>query len=334
MSRCFPYPSPDFNGNCTRDVAVKPVIGSIKLQREEKKAQTERREEKKVKKERRKEKKREKKEKEKTRRNGEIEHQKKGHKKRRKDDLSQENKKVGNHQNSRKNETDHFEKSTLTEEHGHPIGSENICYSSDGSLNSNKRQKYSSPPNGKHNSGNIFRIRLPLQWHKDLEVLPSKGQPCSALGRTDVFVQEMCDLSPKPGRREGEHLCFASGITGQGLDHKLGRKNPCPSSAAHEIFGQKPEIAPASISSGSDSSLLEPRFKDLLDYSVPPLMQSQFPASDNQDWLLETKQNHNLAAERCETNHDGGSYGNSAQWSRVCYLPEVDIYALPFTVPF
>ena len=165
-------------------------------------------------------------------------------------------------------------------------------------------------------------------------MLPSKGQPCSALGRTDVFVQEMCDLAPKPGRREGEHLCFASRITGQGLDHKLGRKNPCPSSAAHEIFGQKPEIAPASISSGSDSSLLELRIKDLLDYSVPPLMQSQFPASDNQDWLLETKQNHNLAPERCETNHDGGSYGNSAQWSRVCYLPEVDIYALPFTVPF
>lgn len=122
----------------------------MKLQREEK-SRSERREEKRLKKERRKEK-REKKEKEKTRKNGEIEHQKKSHKKRHRDNMSQEDQKGKYHQNSRKND-DQLERSSLTEEHGHPIGSENMCYSSEGSLDSNKRQKCSSLPIGKNNSG-------------------------------------------------------------------------------------------------------------------------------------------------------------------------------------
>ena len=77
--------------------------------------------------------------------------------------MSQEDQIRWNHQNSRENETDHFEKSSLTEEHGHSIGSGNICYSSDGSLNSNKRQKCSSPPNGRLNSGEWVSVPL-LTW--------------------------------------------------------------------------------------------------------------------------------------------------------------------------
>lgn len=141
--------------------------------------------------------------------------------------------------------------------------------------------------------------------------------------------------APKPIRREEKHPCLASGITSQHRDHKPGKENPRHSTAAAEIFSQKPEIAPASISSsGSNSSLLELRLMDLLEYWVPPLMLSQWPYSDNQDWLLETNGKHKLALERRETNQNGVSHGNSASWSRVFYLPEVDIYALPFTVPF
>ena len=167
---------------------------------------------------------------------------------------------------------------------------------------------------------------MPLQRHKD---------PEPALERTDVIVQEMCNPVPKPGRRKEEYLCYASGITIQGLNLKPGKENPRHSSAAAEVLGEKPEIGTAPMSSGSSSSLLELRFMELLEYWAPPVVQSQWSAPDNQDWLLETKENnYNLAAERHETNCDGVSHGNSAPWPRVCYLPEVDIYALPFTVPF
>jgi hypothetical protein len=116
----------------------------LKIQREEEKA----------KKERKKEKKRVKKEKEKTREkaheNGEIDNKKHRHKKRPREERSQEDQKGGDPLKRRKYETENLEKSSLTEEHGHPVGSQN---SSDSTLNSNKRQKRSLSSNGKHNSG-------------------------------------------------------------------------------------------------------------------------------------------------------------------------------------
>lgn len=112
----------------------------MKIQREEEKAR----------KERKKEKKREKKEKEKARKNGEIDNKKQRHKKRHREERSQEDQKGGDPHKRRKYETENLEKSSLTEEHGHPVGSQN---SSDSTLNSNKRQKQSLSSDGKHNSG-------------------------------------------------------------------------------------------------------------------------------------------------------------------------------------
>lgn len=115
----------------------------LKLQREGQKA----------KKEKKKEKKREKREKGKTRGGGDIESKKHSHKKRRKDERSKEDQKGGELQKRTENEIEQIEKSSLTEERGHPVGSQ---ASSDSTLNSNKRQKLSSPPNGRHNAGECF----------------------------------------------------------------------------------------------------------------------------------------------------------------------------------
>lgn len=113
----------------------------MKIQRDEETAR----------KERKKEKKREKKEKEKARENGEIDNKKHRHKKRHREERSQEDQKGGDPHKRRKYETENLEKSSVTEEHGHPVGSQN---SSDSTLNSNKRQKQSlSSSDGKHNSG-------------------------------------------------------------------------------------------------------------------------------------------------------------------------------------
>ncbi|ONH97142.1 hypothetical protein PRUPE_7G171900 [Prunus persica] len=161
MSRCFPYPSPRYVKKGINDEAL---IESIKLQREDGKAE----------KEKKREKKREKKEK-KARENGELENKKHGHKKRHKDERHQEDEKGRDHGKKRKHEIENLDKSTLTEEHEHPVGSQN---SSDSTVDSNKRPKQKSYPDGMHNSASIFRIRLPLQRHKDPEVLLREEQPC------------------------------------------------------------------------------------------------------------------------------------------------------------
>ncbi|CAN6563391.1 unnamed protein product [Malus baccata var. baccata] len=161
MSRCFPYPPP---GYVRKGIHDEPLIDSIKLQREDEKA----------KKEKKREKKREKKEK-KARENGEPENKKHSQKKRHKDERHQEDKKGTDHGKKRKHETEYLDKSGLTEEHEQPVGSQN---SSDSTVDSNKRQKQESPPDGRHNSASILRIRLPLQRHKDPELLPREEQPC------------------------------------------------------------------------------------------------------------------------------------------------------------
>ncbi|KAE8010651.1 hypothetical protein FH972_007004 [Carpinus fangiana] len=322
MSRCFPYPPPGYVKNGIRDDAL---IDSIKIQREEEKA----------KKERKKEKKRVKKEKEKTREkahgNGEIDNKKHRHKKRTREERSQEDQKGGDPLKRRKYETDNLEKSSLTEEHGRPVGSQN---SSDSTLNSNKRQKRSLPSNGKHDSGSVFRIRLPLQRHKDPEVLLSKEQPCSSSERTEAaFAQGVYESAPSPGRDPGEHCCSTSGNVSQQLTFKLS-KEPFPSSQASKISAHKTEPAALPIASGSGSSLLPSPLRYLIQNWVPPPIQSECFESDDLEWLFESKQNGNQAVERYEVGTDGLYNQNSTPWPRASYLPEADIYALPFTVPF
>lgn len=116
----------------------------LKLQREDGKA----------KKEKKREKKREKKEK-KARENGELENKKHGHKKRHKDERHQEDEKGRDHGKKRKHEIENLDKSTLTEEHEHPVGSQN---SSDSTVDSNKRPKQKSYPDGMHNSGECVYV--------------------------------------------------------------------------------------------------------------------------------------------------------------------------------
>lgn len=116
----------------------------LKLQREDGKAE----------KEKKREKKREKKEK-KARENGELENKKHGHKKRHKDERHQEDEKGRDHGKKRKHEIENLDKSTLTEEHEHPVGSQN---SSDSTVDSNKRPKQKSYPDGMHNSGECVYV--------------------------------------------------------------------------------------------------------------------------------------------------------------------------------
>ncbi|KAK1586448.1 hypothetical protein Q3G72_002655 [Acer saccharum] len=396
MSRCFPYPPPGYVRNGIRDEAL---IESIKLQREGEKAKKEGKKDKK-----REKKQKDKKEKEKSRGNGEVESKQHRHKKRHRDERSQENEKGRDPQNKTKNEKEQLENSGLTEEHGHPVGSQN---SSDSTLNSQKRQKLNSSPDGGHNSGSIIRIRLPLQRQKDPDVLPNKEQPCSASesGRSvDASIQVMHEPALRPGREGKQHPCFTSTkgrpeVTSRHNDRKpclsigatescaqMVDENPCLSTRATEscaqivdekpcfstrptksrdenpclstraaescaqIVDEKPcfstrptksrvqmvETSPASSLCGICPPDLTLKLRDVIGNWVPPSIQSDCTDFGDEEWLFESKQNQKCGSRRCEEDIVASSHTNTITWPQpqVCYLPEVDIYALPFTVPY
>ncbi|XP_059638512.1 uncharacterized protein LOC132280783 isoform X2 [Cornus florida] len=311
MSRCFPYPPPGYEkiGN-----PHEALIESIKIGEKSKKE--------------RKDKKRERKEEKKKQKIGETEKNKHGHKKRHKKEGSHDGKKGREHQKMMRNEKEQFEKSTLTEEHGHPFGSQNLSDSSDSTLNSNRRQEHGLPSDGRHNPGSVIRIRF--QKNKDQEVLPNKELPCSAaLGSSDGFVQEMNEPAPGPSAKGRDHLF--STISTQDASFKLSKGEPrCFS----EVLSQRAETAPTScpcVHRGSSSLL---KLRDLIENWVPPLLQSERPNLDDHEWLYSTKQDHNFGARRFKASGDGLSYQCSTPWPRVCYLPEADIHALPFVLPY
>ncbi|XVF62212.1 hypothetical protein PTKIN_Ptkin08bG0199300 [Pterospermum kingtungense] len=328
MSRCYPYPPPGYVKNGIRDEAL---IESIKVQREEEKAKKDRKKEPRGKKEPRekKEKKREKKERDKARDNGEIESKKHGHKRRRKDERDQQDQNGGDHRKKRKNEVEAFEKSTLTEEHGHAAGPQN---SSDSTLNSDKRQKLSSPPDSGRNPGSIIRIRLPSQRHKDPEVLPSKEQPCSTSGRIDDASVQMLEHATRPVRELEEHPCSTS--SRPELTSKLSKENPCSSPGASESLTHYAEaLLPSNLCSSCPPTLaLE--FKNVIEDWVVPALQSELTSFSDEDWLFQKNQGHNSGVESSKEGNVGLCRVHSTTWPRACYLPEADIYALPFTVPF
>ncbi|XVF59816.1 hypothetical protein PTKIN_Ptkin07bG0306200 [Pterospermum kingtungense] len=325
MSRCYPYPPPGYVKNGIRDEAL---IESIKIQREEEKVKKERKKEKREKKE----KKREKKEKDKAKGSVEGESKKHGHKKRHKNERNHEDKKGGDHQKIRVSEAESFEKSTITEEHGQAAGPQN---SSDSTLNSNKRQKLSLPPDSGHNPGSIIRIRLPCQRQKDPEVLPSKEQPCSTSGRIDdAFVQGTHEHAPRPGRQLEQHPCSTASTRHPELTFKLSKEKPCSSSRASESLAHNAEASmPLSLCSSCPPTLaLE--FKNLVEDWVVPSLQTEQTSFDEDDWLFQKKQNITSGFKSNTNGNVGPSQISLPTWPQACYLPEADIYALPFTIPY
>ncbi|XP_039053327.1 bromodomain-containing protein 3-like isoform X2 [Hibiscus syriacus] len=325
MSRCFPYPPPGYVKNGIRDEAL---IELIKIKREEEKAKKDRKKEKKDKKE----KKREKKKRDKALDIGETKSKKHSHKKRHKDESSQEGQKGGDYQKRRENEVECYEKSTLTEEHGYAVGPQN---SSDSTLNSSKRQKLSLPPDSGHNSGSIIRIRLPSQRHKDPEVLPTKEQPCSTTGKIDeAFVQGTHEHVPGTGRELEEHLCSTANIRLPELTPKLSKEKPFSSSGASESVARSAQASLSTSLCSSCSPTLALGFKNLVEDWVVPTQQTDITSFVDEDWLFQRKRNLNNGVKSNKDENIGSSQMSSTSWPHARFLPDADIYALPFMAPF
>uniref|UniRef100_A0A5B7AVV8 Uncharacterized protein n=1 Tax=Davidia involucrata TaxID=16924 RepID=A0A5B7AVV8_DAVIN len=169
MSRCLPYPP---LGYSLKSATNEALIESIKPQKEREKAKAERKKEKNREK---KERKREKKEKRKQNLT-EIDHgeeRKLNDEKIQKGEKSSVDFKGGYIQKRREDEAEQLERSGLTEEHGQPIYLQDPCYSSDSTLNSNKR-RHASILNGSSSHGEFMLI-----YFRGGLFSPSFGFSCS-----------------------------------------------------------------------------------------------------------------------------------------------------------
>ncbi|KAL6511881.1 hypothetical protein OROGR_021478 [Orobanche gracilis] len=305
MSRCFPYPPPRFAlSRASKDA----LIESIEFQNERVKS-------KELKKERRREREEKRKEKE--------------DKTKQKRDKSR----IVLSQSSEKNWTcpkvdflsngvkvepeQQLERSSLTEEHDKPVCLHAPSTSSDSTENSNKRKRLPSPPPADGSDGHvkkIIRIRLPLKKHNQPNALANEQHICSTFGSTNVPSQN-------------EHVV---------IGNRNEREQICSTSRPIETFITKKTLNPSMIGPVlTPMQRLELQYTNLMDSLMPPQRQdSSLDVDDDLDWLMKSK-NRESCDKRPRVHGDHSmSCSSSSLWPRAQYLQEVDVCALPFTIPF
>ncbi|KAE8654057.1 hypothetical protein F3Y22_tig00117056pilonHSYRG00764 [Hibiscus syriacus] len=102
--------------------------------------------------------------------------------------------------------------------------------------------------------------------------------------------------------------------------HGLARKEQCVSSS--RTLSERKKIFKAAL-----------LYKTLLEDWLPPVLQPELNDDDNGgNWLLPRNQLGKLVAKRFDVN-DVPCCASLISWPQAQYLPEGEIYALPYTVP-
>ncbi|GAA0140245.1 hypothetical protein LIER_01628 [Lithospermum erythrorhizon] len=380
MSRCFPYPPPEYSGI---EGSNEALIESIKLQRERDLVKAiAKKDRKREKKERRKEKK----EKSKTG----LLPEKKIHKLNATGLINDSLLKL------LQSENEQLERSSLTEERALRASEQKPSTSSDST--SSKRKREASPPavvkqegNSIRGSGNVIRIRLSSKRQNALisrqepcsttptpertllppqtqNALISRQEPCSTSGRThvvpsnkhregqvDVPSIELGNnnvISVRPPRPEADRVCSATvpelvtsvgnaAAVSQFPENELPLLPPRPDrEVASSLGGPKVTTREDDLPVRDPKSLnkklvkAELRYRDLFLNWVPPPPQTELEP-DDQDWLFDKKKNPDNQSEKKLKSSNNVSCGNSSSlWPCAQFIPEADIYALPYTVPF
>ncbi|KAL3639043.1 hypothetical protein CASFOL_016950 [Castilleja foliolosa] len=295
MSRCFPYPPPGYALNRASKDAL---IESIKFQNERVKSKEQKKEKKEAKKEKRKEKKDKK---------SQIPGNPHPHvvQKQFTDNSWAETKSdflfKGN-----KAVPEQLEQSGLTEEHSKPMCVRAPSTSSDSTENSNKRKRHSSPLDltSVQAGKKIIRLKLPLKKQKTTDAPATEQQPCSTSGRSNVIIQNKDTICSRNVR---EQICSTSHPTEAFVVPKP------PKKPTNKVL--------------TPMERAELQYQSLMDNLVPlrPL-----DDDDNLDWLFKGT-NRESSAEKKLTTPCNISWG---LWPKAQYLKEVDVYALPYSVPF
>ena len=107
--------------------------------------------------------------------------------------------------------------------------------------------------------------------------------------------------------------------------------SPFPTEA---VSDEKAETAPALSLPESYSLQMESQYRVLIVNWVPPSLQNEHPKFDDQEWLFQRRQPRSDTIQKTNTCSYDFCHGSCTLYPYAHYLPEVDIYALPYTVLF
>ncbi|XP_023002403.1 uncharacterized protein LOC111496256 [Cucurbita maxima] len=352
MSRCFPYPPPGYARKVARTEAA--LIESIKLLSERREKGTERK----------KEKSKHKKEKSKDKKHKSKEHRDKSSRSRR-DSTDQKQKEVKDLLQGTKVEAEQLEKSGLTEEHGQPVWPQSPGYLSDGTQSNHKRKRGASlQPNEDCKPGKVIRIKLASSLSQQEDSSAGSEQTCSTTGRRNSLhqtrdenssrvpiVQKTSFTSLDQKRVENSsRVPIVQKTSLTSLDQKRdenSRSRPIVQKTSLTIADtavavQDPISEPNikdlplhAVDIGSTHRKRKPSesaYEDLFDKWVPPTLQLGQQTVD-EEWLFGTKKQD----ERTKTNQafsHAPICRRSSLWPRGQFVPEADVYLLPYTIPF
>lgn len=190
-------------------------------------------------------------------------------------------------------------------------------------------------------SGKIIRIRLSSKKHNQSDSTLIEEKHCSTSGRALVPPQLENEIAP---RLRSEGFCSTSGSTGNGgqsLVFKTGGERFHIASKQIETASPpllETKALPRVMTAMEKEALL---YRNLIENWVPPQMNDLCAEAGDDDWLFGSKNKKAEVSESRKICRDESSFScsnsnsnSSSLWPRAQYLPEVDLYALPYTVPF
>ncbi|KAF7817657.1 pre-mRNA-splicing factor CWC22-like protein [Senna tora] len=201
-------------------------------------------------------------------------------------------------------ENEQHERSGITEEHDQPFPSHEQCCLSDSTQSSNKRKRSNSPSS--NDQGTIFKIRLPLRKQRESVVSrldDQSGSTLGSIGAANSLTKETCRQSDS---KEFQNLMLNSAGV---VDRNTG-------SIDNEIQRM--------------ASAYNSMFQNL--FSYPP--QCEGIMLEDEDWLFASERREKRPLPKEKSVNDALWCSNPTLWPGAQYLPEVDIYALPYAVPF
>ena len=334
MSRCYPFPPPGYVRDETQDDSL---IESFKGTKEA------------VKKDRKHNKDKKRKE-----RDNAADHRSKKHrhhKRRHKDESVNACEKVDDGCGSiSKNELECLEKSCLTVELEHQTSSQTSC---DSTLYSKERLNHiQSPPLDGRQYGSETSLRILLHGkeheHHDAELMiTNKGhKQCSSRESFDASQTAPCEFVARPSANVAplDPLRVCQEKRRRETTTKLGKeKKTIPLESDRQVsrtplVKEKPssshqETVGASKLCSKCPSSTAVRFLNLIENWAPGRVENKFTDCEDQElWLcmkVGAKRHHHQVSN--QTTINGSS---SMVWPTARFLPEAELHALPFTVPF
>lgn len=206
-------------------------------------------------------------------------------------------------------DNEQIERSGITEEHDQPFSTEPCCLS-DSTQSSNKRKRSSSPSRNDH--GTAIKIRLPLKKHREHEELPQDYRAAS------IGSKGIANSNTEDSRHQYQ------GLRNSGSEHN----------GYQDLIRARVED-PTTNSIDSKRGRMASLYNSLFQNWNSCALQLEGFELEDQDWLSTSeRQEQTQATDKAKSLNDALGCSSLSLWPRAQYLPEADIYGLPYTVPF